>query len=144
MIKILWPKKIIEAYKDEIDLLTERCEELRTAKGVVEDVLSREIVWMDKDKMNEPDRLRWSNEAKALMDNMVFQSLVGRTDKDGIKTNGEIVKNLIEGIARDSGSYDEVKFLRATINGIELIRQYAEELVVKRQRETKDNVYDAV
>ena len=115
-----------------------------TSKDLVETILRNDIVWIDKDKMNPTDRLAWGNEARALLENRVFQSLVGRIDADGNKTNGEIVKNLIEGCARQSKDYDDVKFMRATINGIELIREYAEDLLIKKVEETHDDPYAAV
>lgn len=115
-----------------------------TSKDLVETILRNDIVWIDKDKMNSTDRLSWGNEAKALLENRVFQSLVGKIDAEGNKTNGEIVKNLIEGIARNSKDYDEVRFLRSTINGIELIREYAEDLLIKKVEETHDDPYAAV
>ena len=127
-------------YDDMVKQFMSTIVELSRAKGVVERALGRDIVWIDKDKMNETDRLAWGNEAQALLDNRVFQSLVGQVDREGNKTNGEIVKNIIEGIARNSKDYDEVQFLRATINGIELIREYAEELLIKKDKETFDDL----
>lgn len=137
----MFNKKYIEHIERENKELKER---LRVAKHWPAELLERSIVWIDKDKMSQPDRERWANDAKALLDNPVFQSLVGKIERNGTKTNGELVKNLIEGIARNSKDFDEVKFLRATINGVELIREYAEDLLITKPIETFNSLNEPI
>lgn len=123
---------------NEVYKLNKQIKDLKTnPQRAVEDILGREIKYIDYNTLTDDGRLAIYNEAQLLLKNRVFQSLVGKVE-NGSKINGEIAKNIIEQISRYSKSFDEVRDLRMTINGVELIRQYAEQ--IQDPRKQKENV----
>jgi hypothetical protein len=126
---------------NEIYKLNKEIKDLKTnPQRAVEDILGREIKYLDVSKLTDEGRLAIYNEAQLLLRNRVFQSLVGKA------------KNIIEQISRYSKNFDEVRDLRMTINGVELIRQYAEDIQDPRQQVKKatdnpfeeDNIYNSI
>ena len=95
----------------------------------MEDILGRDIKWVDQTKFNHEQKKDWYINAQALLRNKVFISLVGGSEKTGEKFNGELVKDLIEEIAKRAPNYDVVRDLRAKICGIELIRELVDTVV---------------
>lgn len=112
---------------------------LPTATGVINNILKRKIIWTAWKKMSLEGRKAWSLQAEQLLRNPVFVSLCGRVI-DGEKTNGELVKNLLESGVRYAEDYEQMKDIRMTINGAELIREMAEEMLYQEQPETHDDV----
>lgn len=86
-------------------------------------VFGRKIEWIDTSNFTPSEQRFWYQEARNVLENPVFKSLCGYSDENGQFVNGEIVKNLIEVMARHSRTMEEVNFIRAKIAGIELIRQ---------------------
>jgi hypothetical protein len=139
--------------QDEIDELKKKIEYLEqeneidyskvTASKFVDTLLERPIEWIKWEGLPPDQRLYWSNNAQSILSNPVFQSLCGK-DQDGIKTNGELVKQIIENSFRQSSNYDMIKDARMTINGIELIREKLQEMLYSKPNETHDNIYSAL
>ncbi len=94
--------------------------------------------------MSETQLAAWENDAKALLQNQVFEHFVGKTERDGTKTNGELAKNLILHIAKNSQNWEEVKDLRMKLVGLEILREAVEEQLTSKDVETQDEIYDAV
>ena len=111
---------------------------------VVENILKRKIKWVDASKMSIDQSIAWYNEAQALLKNKVFISLAGGTDKDGSITNGELVKELIEEVARSAQDWEQVRDIRVSINAIEMIRNKVEAIQDPRDNQTKNNIYSAI
>lgn len=87
------------------------------SKCLLEKILCRPLNWVDTSNFSENEQRIWHGEAQALLRNPVFVSLCGDS-----KSNGEIVKDLIEYIAKNSKNFEEVLYLRAKIAGVELIK----------------------
>lgn len=102
-----------------------------TAQEVVNAVLDKPIRWVPYQDLPADKRQEWSNYARSALTNPALQSLIGVSgvvSKD--PCNGEIVKNMIEDIARRSGSFDQVTDMRMVIIGIELVRTMLEEAII--------------
>jgi len=100
-----------------------------TATLLVNQILDRPLIWVDRSKMTDEVRQVWATEAQSLLRNRVFIALCGKTI-DGEKTNGELVKIMIEHIARYSSSHEETRDMRMQMSGIELIREHAESFLL--------------
>lgn len=110
-----------------------------TPQEVVNTVLDRPIVWTDLESMPLEVRRRWGADARAILTNPVFISLVGRSGLIfDTATSGEMAKNLVEHIARYAKSFEEVRDLRMTINGIELIRKELERALFEEKKPTEE------
>jgi len=94
----------------------------------LKEVLGREIRWIDTSKMDDESFDRWYNEAQVLLQSDIVRSLIGFNDPDGTRVNGEIVKDLMEFIAKDTRNFEEVMYARMKIVGIELLKTYLQEL----------------
>lgn len=97
-----------------------------TAEAVIEKILNRPLAWVDMTKMDVATRRQWGGHATALLQNPLFQALCGTVGKTkSEETSGELVKDLIEHIAKKSKDHEETRDLRMTINGVELVRERA-------------------
>lgn len=94
----------------------------------LKEVLGREIRWIDTSKMDNESFDRWYNEAQVLLQSDIVRSLIGFNDPDGTRVNGEIVKDLMEFIAKDTRNFEEVMYARMKIVGIELLKTYLQEI----------------
>ena len=101
-------------------------------------ILERPIEWIDMQAMPMEVRTAMSAEARAVLENRAFQSLCGKMGPE--RTNGELVKTLIEHIARYAITEQEMMNMRMTINGIELIRGYLEAMLVPKAEESRDDL----
>lgn len=110
-----------------------------SASKFVDYILERPIEWIKWRELNADQRQFWSNNAQAILNNPVFQSLIG---KEG--TNGELVKMIIDNSFRQSKNYDMIKDARMTINGIELIREKLQEMLYNKPIETHDEINSAI
>ena len=111
--------------------------EAKDPRNLLKNILNRDIKWIDVAGMDETQLAEWQANAKSALDNPVIKSLIGGIDDNGNLTNGEIVKNLIEYIARNSKDHGETRDLRMTINGAELIRQYLLEISSSEAKQEK-------
>lgn len=98
-------------------------------ESFLKEVLGREIRWIDTSKMSKENYQRWYKEAQVLLESEVVRSLLGYQDPDGTMINGEITKDLIEHIAMNTKNFDEVMNSRMKIVGIELLKQYLNNLI---------------
>lgn len=113
------------------------------AVDVVNKILNRPIVWTEYRKLPEGDRKSWGQFAMELLRNPVFISICGRI-VDGEKTNGELVKTLIESGMRYCEDFQGMKDIRMTINGIELVRELVEDSLYQETKETFDNLNETL
>lgn len=111
-----------------------------TATDVVNCILDRPIEWVDWKSLPHEARLHWSNDAQAVLNNPAFISLCGKMKDDARKTNGELVKTLIESGFRYSENLQAMKDVRMTINGIELIRENLEAMLYAEQPTTTEDI----
>ena len=104
-------------------IFSHKCPE-PTATDVIEKVLKRPIQWVDKSKLDLANRRVWGGHARSLTDNPLFQAICGKIGSDPSEdTSGELVKIMIEHIAKHSKNHEETRDLRMCINGIERIRE---------------------
>lgn len=97
-----------------------------TAEAVIENILRRPLAWVDMKKMDTNTRRTWGGHALSLLNNPLFQALSGTVGLNGDKdTSGELAKDIIEHIAKQSRDHAETRDLRMTLNGIELLRERA-------------------
>jgi len=121
-----------------------RVKHVSTPTEYVDAFLSRPMVWTDWRGMDLESRREWAKDAKNLLENRVFRSFCGYRDRSGIKTNGEMSKDIIEHLARHAKDYQEVIALRMTMNGIELVRDRVEESLLPEDRPSSDGIYDPI
>lgn len=126
--------------QNELDKLWE---DMRSPLACVNHLLGRPIKWVETDRMDYAEKVYWYNEAQSLLKNKVFQSIAGKTE-DGVKINGEAVKDLIEHIARSSKNEREMDYWRAKIAGVELIKEMAERVSDPTKEEKLDNLNDVI
>lgn len=101
-----------------------------TARDLVDSILDRPIEWVDWRKLPHDARKNWGGNAKNVLENQAFQAVFGKKE-NGVLTNGELVKGLIESAIRKSTNWQQVQDVRMTINGIELARELLEEMLFK-------------
>ena len=133
MFKIISTKEYNDI-KNHILILQDEISELESKKEFdfdkfLKEVLGREIRWVDTSKMGKETYDKWYNEAQGLLGSNIVKSLLGYEEADGTIINGEITKDLIEYIAKETKNYDEVMNARMKIVGIELLRSYLNSLV---------------
>lgn len=117
--------------RERLEKERQKCEELSkhecpeiTATAVINRILRRPITWVDKSKLDIPNRKAWSGHARSLIDNPLFQAICGKIgNTEAEDTSGELVKIIIEHIAKHSKNHEETRDLRMTINGIERVRE---------------------
>lgn len=113
-----------------------------TARHVVNRILDREIKWVNWQAMPEDKRRSWADQAKSALGNQALQSLIGVSETLGEKaTNGEIVRRCIENIAKRSKDHRETENMRMIINGVELIRELLEEMLLPSQKESMEDIH---
>lgn len=136
-------KKQVDVLKEQVELLRIENDKLRKSlsKEVVDRIVDRPIKWIEWQKMPHDKKVEWYKNAQSVLRNIVFRSLVGSNEP---RINGEIVKNIIEHIARHTENFEQVRDLRMTINGVELIKQYLEEIPNPEENVTKDEIYKAI
>jgi hypothetical protein len=122
-------KQLIES-KTELTTLKEKFKEVATPNAIelVNSILDRPINWIKWDQMPRQQRKAWSDTALVALNNEALVSLIG-TEKDGIKTNGELIKNLIEHSARYAVEKEEMRDMRMIICGVELVRDKLQEMI---------------
>lgn len=125
-----------------VDKISHECP-VPTATDVVNRILDRPIEWVDWKSLPEDARLQWSNDARSVLRNRAFISLCGKVVEQANKTNGELVKVLIESGVRYSETVQQMKDIRMTINGIELIRENLEKMLYQVDEPTMDDIHSA-
>lgn len=114
-----------------------------TARDLTDAVTARPIAWTNWKEMPMDARKVWSDNAKSVLLNPAFISLCGKGyGKD--KTNGELVKLLIEHGIRHAKDYDELQGIRMTMNGIELIREHLESMLIEEQKKPSDEPFNPI
>jgi len=115
---------------------------LKDPKEVLKAVLSREIKWIDFDELDYPNKKRWVNAVEDLKQNAVFRSLFGYQDLYNEKVNGLLVKNLLEAGLIESQNWQQVRDVQMTINGIELIWKYLDDMIDPDMNKRDSNIED--
>lgn len=115
-----------------------------TAKAVVDAIMDRPIEFVDWKSLPHEARLRWSNDARLVLTNPAFISICGKMIDQAKKTNGELVKILIESGTRYSKDFQQLQDVRMTINGIELVREELEKMLYREQPESTEDLNAAV
>lgn len=113
-----------------------------TAKALVDHVLGRPLEWVDWRSLPTEARIRWGNDALSALRNPCIVSLCGQSlDLQKGKTNGELVKNIVEAGFRQSDGYRQLKDARMVVSGIELVREKLEEMLYHEQEPTQEDLY---
>ena len=122
----------IQTLKDENEHLREQIQalkkQLKSPKAVIEAVIGRKTKWIDYEKMDETNQKKWFRATEELKRNAVFKSLFGYEDEDK-RINGLLVRNLIEASVLESQNFRQMRDAQMSINGIELIHQYLDDIV---------------
>lgn len=87
---------------------------------VLEGIIGREIKTVDTSKFGAREKKTWYVYAQELLRNPVLISLIG-SEENGQATNGQLYLELVESLVT-ADSWEKVKDIQMTINGIELIR----------------------
>jgi chemotaxis regulatin CheY-phosphate phosphatase CheZ len=114
-----------------------------TALALTESVTGREIAWTKWKEMPMDARKVWSDNAKSVLLNQAFISLCGKTYGNE-KTNGELVKLLMEHGMRYAKDFEELHGIRMTINGIELIREHLESMLIEEQKKQSTEPFNPI
>jgi len=137
----MWKKIVdkftnVNAYKQEIKRLKERINELVETSGdprfVVEKVLKKDLEWYDYTEMKTEDKKAYFLEAQSVLKNRILKNEVNY-----------LVSDLIKHIATKSLSIEEVRDLRMTINGAQLIIERLEDIGLDKES-TKKNLYKEI
>lgn len=106
---------------------------LSQEEKVIEKIIRRGIEWYDWKELNEAERKTYEQNALNILRNNVFQNEINHT-----------VADLVKEIALKSQNWEEVKDLRMTINGIELLRERLSDVSEPKEREKTFNNLDDV
>lgn len=116
-----------------------------SSRTVINQILDRPLEWVEWKELPLDARKQWSNEAVALLNNRVFQSICGKSSLVGGKvSNGEYVKILIENIARHAKSFEETNNARQIILAIDRIKEMVEEMVIVERQVSQGDLNAAI
>ena len=85
---------------------------LPKASEVIKSILGRTIKWVDYEDLPEQERDSYYRKAKEILENDVFKNEINRATVDIVNT-----------IAYQCQSYEEVQQMRFTLNGIKILQE---------------------
>lgn len=104
-----------------------------SAQGVICNILKRGIDWYDYRSLPSEQKLTYYNDAQLILKNEVFNNEIKH-----------LVEDLIKYCATHAKDFEEVKAMRYTINGIELIKERLNSIIDPTRSETYNNLNDAI
>ena len=145
--------KFLQRFKQNIELEKENEElkliisELKNLIGnpleEMKFLLGRPIKWIDTDGMDFAKKKFWYDSAQIALGNPVVQSLLGKTE-NGEAVNGEIAKDLIEHIAKSAENFEQVSYYRSKLAGVEMLRQYLNDISDPSENVTKKDLHSVI
>lgn len=131
-------KKDVEDMRGDISQLQDQLMSLssheESAKGVIERILDRGIEWYDYNDLDEAARRTYVGEAANIVRGDVMQNEYKR-----------LISDLTQHIAmRANTENGEVRDLRMTINGAELIMERLSSIQTPDDVETKEDIHSAI
>ena len=109
------------------DLLKEISTNQISATTVLESIMDKGIAWDDYENLPEQHRRLYFVEAQRILDSEVFKNEYKR-----------YISDIINFIASKTKSFEEVSFLRASINGLESFKERLESIVEPNKEEEID------
>ena len=123
-------------YKKEIKRLKEKINELVKMVGdpkyVVGNIMKRDIKWYNYLELRPAERKKYASNAKLILKNETF--------KNEIK---HIYSDLVQEISTQSRDFGEVRDLRMTVSGVNLIKERLGKIGVDK-KPTKENLFDNI
>lgn len=107
--------------------------ELRDPRSVVEAIMRQGIEWFNYEELPYADRVQYFNDAQTIIRNKTFQNEVKC-----------LFKELIDHLATQSKDFPEVRDLRATMNGIDLLRKRFSEIKNPEKTVSKQSIHEAI
>jgi small-conductance mechanosensitive channel len=100
---------------------------LPKASEVIKSILGRTIKWVDYEDLPEQERDSYYRKAKEILENDVFKNEINRATVDIVNT-----------IAYQCQSYEEVQQMRFTLNGIKILQERLESLAKADEEEPEE------
>lgn len=100
---------------------------LPKASEVIKSILGRQIKWVDYEDLPEQERDSYYRKAKEILENDVFKNEINRATVDIVNT-----------IAYQCQSYEEVQQMRFTLNGIKILQERLESLAKADEEEPEE------
>lgn len=137
LIKFILKNHIVK-YEEEIKRLSEKSnnliDELGNPKHVINKLLKEDLSWYDYEDLSPENRGNYVATGKSVLSNSTFQNEYKRA-----------VIDIINEIAKESKSFEEVMALRMTINGMQLMKERLEELnEVDEPKKTKEKLIEPI
>ena len=105
-----------------------------TAESVVARVLGRDVAYFDYNALPVGERKKYVADAQRIVRSPVFQNELSH-----------FLADLVNAVAKQTKSWEEVQFLRATINGLETLRERLEAIEeIEKRAPTDDEPFGAV
>jgi len=82
------------------------------AEDVIKEILNHNIDWYNWEELEKPEKEAYIAEAQKIATSKTYENEINHS-----------VSDLIQEIAKESQDFNNVLFLRATINGIELLKE---------------------
>ena len=130
-------KKKEEVYQSEIKRLKEKVNDLLKGRAnpieVVKEVMNSDIEFYDYRELKPSERKAYFMEARAVLKNKTVQNEIRH-----------IYADLVKHIATKSFSYDEVRDIRMTINGVKILMDKLEEISPGDEEPTKKDIHASI
>jgi len=102
-------------------------DDLKNPVKVIEAIIGRKTKWIDYEAMDYGNKKIFYRSVLDLKENKAFKSLFGY-EEDDERINGLIVKDFIEGAVLESTNWQMVRDMQMSINGVECIWKYLDEI----------------
>jgi len=113
-------------------------------RTIIDSLLFRTTKYISWQQLPPAKRKEWGRAAKEWLENPISIHLFGQREANGELTNGKIVQQTIEYVARDSHSHLETQALRLFLAANERVREDVEMMLVIDSPDQKDGVNDTI
>ena len=107
--------------------------ELREPRYVAEAIMGRGINWYNYEELPYDQRMLYYNNAQSVLRNETFQN--------EIKT---IFSDWVNHLATQSKDWNEVRDIRAMMNGVDMLRKRFAEIKNPEKQVSKENIHEAI
>lgn len=106
---------------------------LFTAEIVIAKIIDRGINWYDWKELDTGKQKAYEQGALTILRSEVFNNEIKHT-----------VSDIVQEIAKNAKSWEEIMALRMTINGLELLKERLETISLVENEQTKDNLESVI
>jgi len=115
-----------------IDLIKER-NKVGSTKAVIDRVTNNGISWFDYEKLSPQDLRQYHGDAQLLLENRVFKNEFNR-----------IVKESMVWALKESPDFEAVRDMRMNVNGLQLLKDRAENIPNPDKKVSTENIHEAI